>query len=265
MSLKIVIDIEEIAKRFKEFAEEAKQDMADRVERLSSQTKERIEDMAKVELKSSRDKFLDNFDRKTVAPGVHVITLYQPAVFIDDGIDEGYDMKPGMLASPKAKMSKGGKDLKGDEKPKYKYLVVPFDQTKVPTKSRPGDYDIISRIRSKLAEEKIPFKKLELNKDGSPRLGKLHSFNWGGNIPGKGNTGDMQGVSIYQTKTPSGNVRRDIFTFRTVSANPSGGSKDKWIHPGTEGKKFLDRGAEWAMKEWEESILPAIEKKWGTE
>ncbi len=68
--------------------------------------------------------------------------------------------------------------------------------------------------------------------------------------------------SIYIEHLPkTGNVRRDIMTFRTVSNGPA--SEGKWIHPGTKRHKFLDRAEIWAMEEWETKILPEILDKYG--
>lgn len=251
MSIKIIINSEELAKQFKEFVAEAKADIEKGVSLLAIQAYEKGKDLASEELKSTRDLFLDNFKRPDeVAPGVHIIWLLEDAAFIEDGLPANFDMKEGLLKSDKAKTSKSG----------FKYLAVPFSHTKAPTRSTPSAQAVIKRIRENLKKEKVPFKTLELNADGSPRIGKLHSFDWGGNIPGKGNTRDLERVSIYQTVTATGNVRRDIMTFRTVSGNPA--SADKWKHPGMEGKKFLDRAADWAMQEWENQILPSIIKKW---
>ena len=49
-------------------------------------------------------------------------------------------------------------------------------------------------------------------------------------------------------------------TFRTVTDGP--GSQGKWIHPGMDGKKFLDKAAEWAEKNFYDQILPEILEKW---
>lgn len=257
MSLKITIKADEIAKQFKEFAAEVKSDIQDSIAKLASDTEAYVIDLAQTELKSSRDTFLDNLRYDEIAPGVHVISVLDKAIWIEEGLPQNFDMKPGMLNSPKAKTSKGE-----NGSPASKYLIVPFKHTKGPSNSTPAAQDIIKRIRKNLAKEGLKTHKIEYNSDGSPRIGRLHSFSWGGNVPGRGNTGDLQRVSIYQTPDPTrkSGVRRDIFTFRTVSSNPS--SANKWIHPGAEGKKFLDRAADWAMSEWENEILPQIMKKW---
>ena len=168
-------------------------------------------------------------------------------------------MKPGLLKNA-TKVSAAG----------YKYRTIPFDQGK--SKSNSSGYEAglvakvkynlrqINRIRKKAGQDSIPYKGIEKNADGTPKLGKLHSFNFGGAIPGKGNTPALNGVSIYQTLTKSGNVRRDILTFRTVSGGPA--SEGKWIHPGREGSHFFENAEKFALKEWEETILPEILSKW---
>jgi hypothetical protein len=255
MSLKIIINAEELAKEFKEFAEEAKKDIEQGVKRLAAQAYAKGAELAKQQLKSSRDKFLENFTYEEIAPVVHVVSVLNPALFIEDGLPKDFDMKPGLLKSSKTKTGDNG----------YKYLNVPFKHNKAPSSMTPAAVDILNRIKGKLKEEKVPYEKLELDANGSPRIGKLHSFNWGGNKPGKGNTGDLQRVTVYQSMTPEGRVRKDIMTFRTVTNNPKSKGANKWHHPGIEGKKFLDQIERWAMNEWDQGIWPEIQRKWDKE
>jgi hypothetical protein len=129
--------------------------------------------------------------------------------------------------------------------------------------------NLVTTIRAKLKKEGVPFKKIEKDANGSPRIGKLHTFDFSKGRSGREGNPDLKGVSIYQTLTKTGNVRRDIMTFRTVSSGPA--SQGKWIHPGyphdrTEdghGWKFLDRAEKWAWNEWESKILPEILSKYG--
>lgn len=250
MSLKITINVDSISKQFKEFAKEVEKDVKKGVATLAASTQAHVIELAQTELHSSRDIFLDNLKYEEISPGVHIISVLDKGFWVEEGLDAGFDMKPGLLDSPKAKTSKKG----------YKYLAVPFKHNTAPSKMTPVAKDVVSQIKKNLKKENVPFKKLELNADGSPRLGKLHSFNWGGEKLGKGNTGSLERVSIYQTTTKTGNVRRDIMTFRTVSGSPA--SQGKWKHGGVEGKKFLDRASNWAMATWEQFILPEIIKKW---
>jgi hypothetical protein len=250
MSLKITINAAELSKQFKEFASEVQKDLENGVKVLAASTHAKTIEMAQAELHSSRDTFLDNLKYEEMAPGVYVITVLDKGFWVEEGLPEGFDMKPGLLNSPKAKMGKNGN----------KYTVVPFSHTKAPSRMTAVAKDIVNQIKTNLKKENVPFKKLELNSDGSPRMGKLHSFSWGGDKLGKGTTGSLERVSIYQSPKVGGGTRRDIFTFRTVSSSPA--SRDKWHHPGLEGKKFLDKAADFAMAIWENQILPEITKKW---
>lgn len=254
MGLKFSIDAAAIAASFKEFAMEVEQDLHKAVANLAAITHAKVVQEANEELHSSRQEFMDSLGFEEVAPGVWVISVDESGLWVEEGIDANKDMKPDLLKN-NPKISANGN----------RYKVIPFDYGKPPSQMTPTTQMIVAAIRDNLKKEKVPFKKIERNTDGSPRTGKLHEFDFGnpggkmGSI-GKGNTPVMNGLSIYQTITASGNVRRDILTFRTVSSGPA--SAGKWHHPGLAPKKFLDRALDWAMKEWEDKILPEALKKW---
>lgn len=255
MSLKFHIDAAKIASQFKEFATEIEQDLKKSIANLAAITHAKVQEMASQELKSSRKEFLDSLGFEEIADGIWVVSIDESGLWREEGIEPNFDMKPGLL-SKNAKISKKGN----------KYKIIPFDYGKAPSQTAPSAQVIVNAIRQNLKRENVPFKKIERNPDGSPKTGKLHTFNFGnpnGRLggPGRGTTPAMKGVSIYQTITKSGNVRRDILTFRTVSSGP--GSEGKWIHPGSEAKKFLDRALEFSINEFENKILPEILEKWG--
>lgn len=246
MGLKFNIDAAAIAEAFKEMAMEVEQDLQKGIANLAAMTDAKTKELAQAELKSTRQKYIENLTMEEVSPGIWVVALDQPALFIEEGLEADFDMKPGLLKN--AKTAADGS----------KYKVVPFDQGKAPSQMTPYAQDVVNRIKKQLKTDNIPFKKLEHNENGSPKRGLLHQKNYGGEIPGKGNTPVMDGVSIYQSVTKTGNVRRDIMTFRTVSSKQG----DKWKHPGLDAKKFMDKALEWAIKEWEDKILPEILKKY---
>jgi hypothetical protein len=248
MALRISIDAAALAKEFKEFAAEVERDIKAGVANLATITHAKVKEMAATELKSSREAFMNSLSFEEVTEGVWMVSVDAKALWVEEGIPSGFDMKPGLL-------KEGYPSKKGG-----KYRIVPFEHTKAPSQMTQPARDIVSKLRTELKKKKIPFKKVEYNADGSPRLGRIHSLNLPSQIPGKGNTKALKGVSIYQTLTKSGSVRRDILTFRTVTNGES--SSGKWIHPGLEPKKFLDRAGDWALKEWEEKILPEILEKW---
>lgn len=249
MSLKIKIDTASIAAQFKAMALEVEQDLNRGVANLAAITHAKVVEMANSELNSSRKTLTDNLGFEEVTPGVWVVSINQEGLWVEEGIEPNTDMKPDLLKNAKM-TSKSG----------FKYRSIPFDHGKAPSQLTGYAQNIVARIRSNLKKEGVPFKKIEKHPNGSPRVGKLHSFDWGGEVPGKGNTPILNGVSIYQTLTKTGNVRRDILTFRTVSGGPA--SANKWMHPGMQAKKFLDRSLDWGLKIWEEQILPEILDKY---
>lgn len=254
MDLKFNIDAAKLAAQFKDLVLEVQQDLNKAVANLAAITDAKVKEMANEELHSSRQDFMDSLGFEEVAPNVWVISVDESGMWVEEGIESNKDMKPDLLKNG-AKISKDGN----------RYKVIPFDYAKPPSQMTSTTQMIVGAIKENLRKEKVPFKKIELNPDGSPKVGKLHEFNFGnpggrmGSI-GKGNTPVMNGLSIYQHITKTGNVRRDILTFRTVSSGP--GSAGKWHHPGLAPKKFLDRALEWATREWEEKILPETLKKY---
>jgi len=257
MSLKIKFDATVLAQACTEYAAEVERDIKNSVEGLSRIAYDKMRDLASQELESTRKIFIDNLQSPVqLADGVWIISLGEKALFIEEGLAPGFDMKPGLLT-----------DGEYSEKTGYRYRVVPFEHGKPPSQASESARELITKLRKGLKEYnkkegnkvKIPWKTIERNPNGSPKLGKLHSINLPSDIPGKGNTPSLYRVSIYQTMV-NGNVRRDITTFRTVTANPD--SKDKWIHPGIEAKKIMDEAADWAEKEFYRTIYPEILKKW---
>ena len=248
MPLKLQINPEDISARFGEFAKEVASDIRRAVRELATLTRAQIHLEVQSELHSTRQIYLDNLSDVTEkSPGVWVITLDEGAMFIEEGIEANKDMKPDLLKGKK-------------------YRVIPFKYDTKPSDTSPSTNMLVTEIKKKLRSEKIPFKSIEYNKDGSPKTGKLHDLKWGtqipggSRIPGKGNTAQLKGLSIYQSMK-GGNIRRDILTFRTVSSGPA--SEGKWIHPGLKAKKFMDKAFDEAMQQWETRILPEIMEKWG--
>lgn len=241
-NLKLKLDTTALANTLKEYAKEVEQDINKGVARLAAQTKAHVLMDAGAELSSPTFKtFSSSVGMDDIAPGIWVVSINEKGLWVEEGIEPNTDMKPGLLK---------GKNFR----------VIPFSKDKSKASSTNYEFQLREQVKSALKKEGIPFKKIEENPDKTPKLGLLHRKNFGGEIPGKGNTPVLQGVSIYQTLTKTGNVRRDILTFRTVSNGPA--SAGKWFHPGYEAKKFLDKAQAWAEKEWEQTFIPEILAKW---
>lgn len=246
-NLKFEIDAEAIAKEFAEFALEVEQDLNTAVANLAAITNAKVKEMAQKELHSTRQKYIDALSFAEISPGLWVVSLDESALWIEEGLPE-HDMRPDLLKN--AKMSKNG----------IQYKVIPFNHSVAPSTLTQPAQEAQAFIKANLKKQGIPFKKIEVNADGSPKVGKLHSnLNFGGGTQGKGTSQRGDGVNIYQNKTASGSIRRDVMTFRTVTSKSDG----KWQYPGLDPKLFLDRAYEEALSLWESEILPDVLKRWG--
>jgi hypothetical protein len=251
---KVNIDISQLTHALNNYAEEVVKDLQKGIKALAIDTHNHIKEEAQNKLHSFREKYLESLSpAEQVDDYLWVITLNEKANWIEEGRPEPYDMKPGLLKD--GKISKDG----------HKYRVVPMNQGKTPTQMSANtagyEQNMVNLVKHELKKKGIPYKKLEIDpKTGSPRIGKLHTLDIDSHIPGKGNTPQLHGINIYQTKQKDGSVKRSITTFRTVTDKND--QKDKWIHPAVEARDFFKNAKTWAEKEWEQKILPAIIDKY---
>lgn len=257
MSLKINIDVSAIASQFKELAIEAEREITKAVAGLATMTHARVAEQAGQKLKSSLKDFQDNLGFEEISPGIWVVSIDQPALWIEEGIEPGHDMKPDLLKN--AQVNSKGK----------RHKVIPFDHATPPSSRNANAERIVQELKTGLQEinkqrkqadprsGNITITKIEKNADGSPRVGKLHEFD----IPSDKPTANakhpaLKGLTIYQSKDEkTGNIRRDVLTFRTVSDSSA---PDSWIHPGYKAQHFLEDAEQWALNEWENKILPDV-------
>jgi hypothetical protein len=246
--IKLHFEIPNLDEFLKQYALEIEQDMNKGLENLAQASLAHMKELANQELKSTKKQFMDNVECSKIAEGVYAVTIKAPAVWIDDGLPKDFDMKPGLLAKPDGINKKG-----------LRYRVIPMDQAKAPSMLTPPAKGDLEELKTFLKEKKVPLRKIEMNADGvTARLGKIHSFDLGGRVPGKGNTPMFNGVNIYQHADSKGKVTRQVTTFRTVIEG-----SDKWIHPGMAPHNFLERTAQFAETVFETQILPEIMRKWG--
>lgn len=250
-NLRFFVDAQALASEFKELKEQVAQAIEQGVKQIASMTYAKTQELANSKLHSTRKTYLDNLDFKEIASGIWVVSLDEKALWIEEGRKSG-DMTEDLLKK-NAKTAKDGS----------RYKAIPFDQAKAPSQTPRSAQQFVNQVKNELKARKIPFKKLEYNQDGSPRIGRLHTINIDSARPtSRASFPALSGLNIYQTKTPSGNVRRDIMTFRVVSSKHKG---SKWIHPGLPAKNLMDEAFNWASDIWDKEILPAILEKFGRE
>lgn len=248
-NLRFFVNAEAIAEVFGEIKAEVQEAVNQGVKQVASMTHAKTQELASAKLQSTRQTYLDNLKFEEVENGIWVVSLDKPALWIEEGRKAG-DMTRDLLRN-NAKTAKDGS----------KYKVIPFDHGKAPSQTPASALMFVNQVKAELESREIPYKKIEYNSDGSPRLGRLHTIKDINSVkPSKrASYGALDSLTIYQRKLPSGMVRRDIMTFRVVSSKHRG---SKWIHPGFEPKKFMDEALEWAEKIFNDEIMPSILEKY---
>lgn len=250
-NLKFNVDVDRLSQQMEGLKEDIKKDLTSAVQNLASVTHAKVLELADEHLTSLRKKYKDNVEFSNPAPNFWIVTLKEPAMWIEEGRKPGFMEE--LLNGKSAKTGKNGK-----------YAVIPFEHSKNPTDQSPKAHDLAKEIQYELKKKGVNWKKIEVNENGSPRLGKLHTFQFENaralaqkDIHKNPLT---KGVSVYQTKQKDGTVRRDIMTFRIISEKHK--NEGLWVHPGRQGDKLLDKAFDWAMSTWEREILPALFTKY---
>lgn len=249
---------------------------------LAQQAHAHIVERAKRDLHSRQKKFLENLEFKQVSRSLWVITVKEPALWIEEGKPAG-NMLIDLLSSPKAKIGK-----------RSVYLVIPFEHAKPPTRSTPLENTLTAAIKAELKRQRKPYKAPIFNKDGRtvkqglvdkmdiyvPQGGKAPIGHYGPDgqptmahpvPPGQmGPEGRpfLWGLRIYQKRIEDekGNPLLDkkgrerahkaFLTFRTASSRQFG--LGKWDHPGLDAMNFLDEAEEWIARQWDYEIKPSL-------
>lgn len=258
MSLKIDIDVEQIARQFQEFRLELEADLRKGLKELSVNTHAHIIENVRngaedPHLNTTKKQYIDNLSKPTDPDGtgsLWVITLDSGGLPMEDGYS-AFDMKEGLLKGASHK-------------------VIPFDHNKIPQMRSETDKKImqelsdglrsINKDRKAQGQSKISLTKIEKNPDGSPRVGRLHELDIDSSKPTAASKHPaLKGLAIYQSvNKETGKVSRDVMTFRTVSKDSDG-----WKHPGFAGVHYFEKAYEWANQHWDNVILPKIMEKYG--
>ena len=254
--LNLHINIDEIVAQMQQEATQAQEMVKVAVATLATATNQQIVKQVNDKLHSRREKYKDALSFKQVADNLWVIELDAKAMWIEEGKEAG-SMLDDLLKSPKAKTDKDG----------HKYLIVPFEHTKPPTKQTVEAQSITDILKKGLKQAGVGFKKLDRNPDGSVKQGLVHKGDYGGPKKPHWSNRALDGVRVYQhaMKNPDGSPktdkkgnamgRRDIMTFRIASEKHRG---KKWEYPGIEGTHFFEHAWEWAIQKWETEILPKL-------
>lgn len=249
IKLKFELDIEALAAEFKQESQKVQEALYEGVKQLSAMTYAKTVELANEKLHSTREDYIKALDYKEISKGVWIVSLDEKMLWLEEGKDPGSMIDDLLKKNPK--IAKDG----------TKYKVVPFEHSKSPSKMSTFHKSLVDDLRKELKSRDIPFKKIEKNADGSPRIGKLHTLNIPSALPTpRASHPIFHGLTIYQSQTASGKVRRDIMTFRVASEKHK--QQGKWYYPGLEAYKLMDKAFESSVKEFEETILPTILSKY---
>lgn len=263
----INLDVSPLEQFVDNFSAAVRKSLQKTVAGLAAATHAHIIEEANKQLHSTRDLFIENIQRFKDEDGTWIIVLDSSVTWIDDGL-KSQDMLPYFLKSSKAKTAKDG----------HKYMVIPFELNKQKSKSTASQRDLLSAIKSELSSIGVNLNKTETDSSGVPKLGLVRSLDIAtkpiksSQGPGQGQRaiGDvrqgatgtpfLKGVRVYQhmAKDKRGNdkVQKSVVTFRTASENRK--SPNSWHTPGVEGKHLFENASNWALREFDNKILPTL-------
>ena len=246
--LRFDINVDELVAVFGEIKETVSKDIKQAANDVASMTHAKTLELARNGLNSLQKIYTDNLSFSNPDENLWIITLNEKAMFVEEGRKAGSMIED--LLRNNAKTSKDG----------HRYKVIPFEHSKPPSQQSNTAQAMTTLIRGELKQRGINYKKLDLDKSGSPRTGLLHRFDVDNPRMSEKQRENLKGVAVYQTKQKDGSTRRDVMTFRVVTDNPA--SDAKWVHPGMEPKLFMDKALDWAMRTFENEMLPAILAKY---
>jgi hypothetical protein len=251
--LRFEADVKSLVSELKEENKRLQTEVRNVVGALAGSAHAKVLDIANDKLRSLSKKYKDAVDFNPIDKDTWIITINKEALFIEDG-NQPWSMYDSISKSPKAKTSKDG----------YKYLTIPFEHSKAPSEQSDNAKALTGEIKKYLSAMQIPYKKIQYNPDGSPKLGLLHKFDIL-SPTGREKEGHkspiLAGLSVYQRKDEKGKVKKDIMTFRVVSEKNKGDGR--WEYPERQGVKILDEVYEWIGHTWESEILPRLTQKYG--
>lgn len=254
------IEISDITKEVENKLEQIKKDVYGSVRLLAKGAKEHADKLAKDNLPPKLgDIYSNSLYIEQIADNITVVGIREEAFWIEYGRKEGF--------MEELLTRKSGSEVK-TSKEGHKYRVIPFEHsTSAPKSALPEKTDMANELRGFLKSKGVPYSKtraLALDDKGSPRIGKIHSFDIKDMREGKKGkklSENLQGVSVFQDVNPkTGKVERSFTTFRVISEKHRG--TGKWEHPGRLGEDILQQTFKWLQDEWQQKFLPELKRKY---
>lgn len=262
----------EVAKMEREIQAQAEQIVRETAAALAAQTYGKAVEFAQDMLHSSRDLYLENLELKQVDEDTWVVRLHPEAMWVEEGMDR-HEMIDDLL------FGKNGKQPYLSKDGLSQYKIIPIKLNKAPSRSTMAAKQLQQVLKKEFAQRKIPYGKIEKGPDGQPLEGRLHKLDIThaplktGEGPGQGHgpvgavkqgmsgIPFLKGVNVLQKQLrgPTGALLRgskDVMVFRIVSSKQKGSGR--WVHPGVQPKKIIDKTFDWANTEWNRTIKPQM-------
>lgn len=255
--MKIDIDVK-VEGSLKDEAEKIKknieEDLKKAIKALGASAYKHAEDLAQTKIKGKlSDIYKSNLKIENPSENVVIIELKEEALWIEKGRKSGFMEE---LLNSKSKVSKDGN----------RYRVIPIKNSSNAGSTKSVGEDLVGDLKTFLKSQGIrtsKTKQLETDEKGSPRIGKINSFDLKKMRDKKGLSEDIKSVSVFQNKNQkTGKVERSIVAFRVISDKHK--TSGKWVHPGTPPARILEDTFKWIEQQWQTQIFPALKEKYET-
>lgn len=238
----------------KEIKKDLKEDLNQAVKTLGAGALKNAQDLADKHLpKKLAGMYKDALKIEEIADNIVVIELNENARWIEEGRKSGF----------MEELLKGSGVKKGKDGSKYR--VIPLEgKENIPQQSSAQGQNLVNELTSFLKTKNIRAGKnegLALDNQGSPRIGRIHSFDIKDIRDKKAFSDNIQRVSVFQNKNPqTGKTEKSITAFRVISEKHKG--TGKWNHPGTSPARILEQTFKWVEQTLQTQIFPAIKSKY---
>jgi len=240
----------EIGQDVKKLTDEAVKRARQGVQLLAVQTHALILQKAQSKLNATRKKYLENLSVDKIYSGedqeIWAVSLKKDAGWIEEGYPAGSMIDRILNNGKPPKKSKDGSE----------YKTIPFEHSKPKSDMSAAQVRIANYAKSQIKKQGLD--KVITDEAGKPKLGKVATVKIDDKKQpiSKFNKPLLSGLTIYQreVKTASGKtkIKRDIFTFRTISSKHKGSGL--WETKGYDGAKIFDEVSDEVDKMWSEMI-----------
>jgi len=214
-----------------------------------------------------------------VDKNIWVVEIDESAAWVEDGRPSVSMATDTWLLKPGAKGVKTAKD--GST---YRSIPMTSGRFTGPGQGKVGNPVLSSMVKSAMKQNKISLKKIDMNPDGSPKLGVVSKLN----IQAPGSQGQfpflyseprdqaaadltglqphggifkLEGAVVTQRMGEKGKVIREAITFRTVSSKHQ--AEGRWMAPEVKGLHSMQAAYDYVQAQWQE-VLRQLESEFNT-